>query len=129
MGISQHRRIHPPRRGIKQIRIGSQAAAILKAIRVIMMMMRMMMMMKLLKMVGYFEKDEAVKAVKCERNKQNIFRLARAYHKLRQWKKLENITSTTVLDEIFPIVSNKSSDDDGNSNSDTNIHSSKFYKK
>jgi hypothetical protein len=29
-----------------------------------------------------FEKDEAIKAIKCERNGHNIFRLARAYHKL-----------------------------------------------
>lgn len=72
-----------------------------------------------------FEKDGAVKAVKCERNKQNIFRLARAYHKLRQWKKLENITSLTAIDEIIPIISNKSSVDDD----DDNSRSSKFYRK
>ena len=80
------------------------------------------------------EKDEAVKAVKCERNKQNIFRLARAYHKLRQWKKLENITSLTAINETFPIISNKSSvDNDDNNNDSTNTNtysrSSNFYRK
>ena len=80
-----------------------------------------------------FEKDEALKAVQCERNNQNIFRLARAYHKLRQWKKLENITSPTAIDETIPMISNKSSvdddDDNNNNNSSTNSRSSKFYRK
>jgi hypothetical protein len=71
-----------------------------------------------------FEKDEAVKAVKCERSNQNIFRLARAYHKLRQWKKLENITSLTALSSV-----DDDDDDNNNSNSNTNSRSSKFYRK
>uniref|UniRef100_A0A7S2XN94 phytol kinase n=1 Tax=Attheya septentrionalis TaxID=420275 RepID=A0A7S2XN94_9STRA len=45
------------------------------------------------------EKDEAAKAVKCERNEENILRLARAYYKLRQWGKLEALTSSALKDD------------------------------
>eukprot|EP00978_Attheya_sp_CCMP212_P021343 scaffold62177_cov53-Attheya_sp.AAC.1 len=45
------------------------------------------------------EKDEAAKAVKCERNEENILRLARAYYKLRQWEKLEALISSSALED------------------------------
>eukprot|EP00978_Attheya_sp_CCMP212_P025241 scaffold80865_cov55-Attheya_sp.AAC.4 len=45
------------------------------------------------------EKDEAAKAVKCERNEENILRLARAYYKLRQWEKLEALASSALKDD------------------------------
>eukprot|EP00978_Attheya_sp_CCMP212_P023981 scaffold74636_cov67-Attheya_sp.AAC.4 len=45
------------------------------------------------------EKDEAAKAVKYERNEENILRLARAYYKLRQWEKLEVLASSALKDD------------------------------
>ena len=49
-----------------------------------------------------YEKDEAATAVKNERNEHTIIRLARAYHKLRQWGKLEALASSALEEEIPP---------------------------
>ena len=66
-----------------------------------------------------YEKDEAAKAMKCERNEQTILRLARAYHKVREWEKLIKLV-TSALEEI-PLRSV-----DGNAQ-EQGIVSSKFY--
>jgi hypothetical protein len=62
------------------------------------------------------EKDEAAKAVKCERNKKNILRLARAYCKLRQWEKLEALASSALKDDDH----SRELDSDSSANSSSN---------
>ena len=56
------------------------------------------------------EKEESIKALKSERNEVNILRLAHALHKLRQWKKLEDLASPELELETESSVSSSLDD-------------------